>query len=342
MAEALLKTEVAEQHWKALITPSGKGNGLSVPFEQYVRGILATGCSAKAARGTIAMSANVFLNADEYKKLHDILPLPRWFQSQREGLGNEAWTYAMIRVAGAEKILQWGFDETKLDGVSTMNQWVLLQAGENAPELLTIEAAGLTVGGTAQDLADHVENSWEIGQQAVMLVRKELGPDLCDALVPLAGGGVLLHKMKGAMHDTCNTANLVPHLVLQLRETSGKLFYGDDVWAALPAAEKSWYDYLCGNHTRNLPLDQWNREFEAYIKEHLGDAIMEVQKEGGGRTRVEGSGILLLRAMCRLTHTGNGTFWCAVIGSLSRLLCFLLRAQGIRQRRWASVSRLPT
>jgi hypothetical protein len=82
--------------------------------------------------------------------------------------------------------------------------------------------------------------------------------------------------------DTCNTANLVPHLVLQLRETSGKLFYGDDVWAALlPAAEKSWYDYLCGNHTRNLPLDQWNREFEAYIKEHLGDAIMEVQKEGG-------------------------------------------------------------
>jgi hypothetical protein len=131
-AEAALKIEEAERHWKALITPSGKGNGLSVPFEQYVRGILATGCSAKAARGTIAMSANVFLNADEYKKLNDVLPLPRWFQSQREGLGNEAWTYAMIRVAGAEKILQWGFDETKLDGVSTMNQWVLLQEGENS------------------------------------------------------------------------------------------------------------------------------------------------------------------------------------------------------------------
>jgi hypothetical protein len=29
-----------------------------------------------------------------------------------------------------------------------------------------------------------------------------------------------------------------------------------------------------------------------------------VQKSGGGRTRVEGSGILLLRAMCRLTHSG--------------------------------------
>ncbi len=79
-----------------------------------------------------------------------------WFRSQREGLGNEAWTYAMLRVAGAEKIMQWGFDETKLDGVSTMNQWVLVQESDNAPEIITIEAAGLTVGGTAQDLADHV------------------------------------------------------------------------------------------------------------------------------------------------------------------------------------------
>ncbi len=90
-AEAALKIEEAEKHWKALITPSGKGNGLSVPFEQYVRGILTTGCSAKAARGTIAMSANVFLNEENYnKKLNEVLPLPCWFQSQREGLGNEA------------------------------------------------------------------------------------------------------------------------------------------------------------------------------------------------------------------------------------------------------------
>jgi hypothetical protein len=56
------------------------------------------------------------------------------FDEQREGLGYEAWTYAMIRVARARTILQWGFDETKLDGVSTMNQWVLLQEGDNAPD----------------------------------------------------------------------------------------------------------------------------------------------------------------------------------------------------------------
>jgi hypothetical protein len=102
-----------------------------------------------------------------------------------------------------------------------------------------------------------------------------------------------------------HTANLVPHLVLQRRETSGRLYYGAEEWDAMPADQKPWFDYLCGNHSRNLPLDQWNREFELYIKDELGEAIMEVQKAGGGRTRVEGSGILLLRATCRLTHTGT-------------------------------------
>jgi hypothetical protein len=203
----------------------------------------------------------------------------------------------MIQIAGAEKILQWGFDETKLDGVSTMNQWVLLQQGNNAPEIVTMEAAGLTVGGTEQELVEHVAKSWETGQRAVELVRNELGADLCDGLCPLVCGGVVLHKIQGA--------NLVPQLVLQLRETSGRLYFEAEEWEALPAEQKPWFDYLCGNHSRNLPLDEWNREFETYIKDELGEAIMEVQKTGGGRTRVEGSGILLLRAMCRLTHTGT-------------------------------------
>ncbi len=98
-------------------------------FEQYVRAILATGCSAKAARGTVAMSAKTVLSSGAWTEFERVLPLERWFCKQREGLGYEAWTYAMIRVARAPKILQWGFDETKLDGVSTTNQWVLLQEG---------------------------------------------------------------------------------------------------------------------------------------------------------------------------------------------------------------------
>ena len=136
MEEMTLRTKEAEKHWKDLITTNGQGgNGLSVRFEQYVRGILATGCSARAARGTIAMSASTFLNASAYKQLEAVLPLERWFRTQREGLGNEAWTYAMIRVAGAAKTLQWGFDETTLDGQACFNQWCLLRTGTDPNRL---------------------------------------------------------------------------------------------------------------------------------------------------------------------------------------------------------------
>ncbi len=99
------------------------------------------------------MSAKTFLSDEGWKQMELVLPLDPWFHSQREGLSCEAWTYAMIRVARAKTILQWGFDAAKLDGVSTINQWVLLQDSENVPEVVTMEAAGLTVGGTAITMA---------------------------------------------------------------------------------------------------------------------------------------------------------------------------------------------
>jgi hypothetical protein len=33
----------------------------------------------------------------------------------------------MVRVCTCESVLQWGFDETAIDGVPTLNQWVLLK-----------------------------------------------------------------------------------------------------------------------------------------------------------------------------------------------------------------------
>ncbi len=58
------------------------------------------------------------------------------------------------------------------------------------------------------------------------------------------------------MHDTCATANLVPSYVYELRETSGKNYYSDEVWENKPANEKVWFDFLCGNHSRSAPLTQ--------------------------------------------------------------------------------------
>jgi hypothetical protein len=114
-----------------------------------------------------------------------------------------------------------------------------------------------------------------------------------------------LHKLQGVMHDTCNTANKSARLAKTLRDTSGQLHYGYDEWEQLAAQEKPWFDYLCGNHTRNLPMDAFNREFEAYIRRKLGDDIAAMTAEYGTQTRVEASGVLLLRSLCKLTHRGH-------------------------------------
>ena len=91
------------------------------------------------------------------------------------------------------------------------------------------------------------------------LVREELGPDDADLYAPIKHGGVQLHKLQGVMHDTGNTANKTARLAYTLRETSGQLFYGYDNWEARAEDDKPWFDFLCGNHTRNLPMDEFNK-----------------------------------------------------------------------------------
>jgi len=96
-----------------LIRGTGKGNGKSPEFEFASRTILATGCSARAAKDQILVAANLFLAPDKYIQFEDEVPSERWFRYQRKGLGYEAWLYSMLRVANCDSILQWGFDETR-------------------------------------------------------------------------------------------------------------------------------------------------------------------------------------------------------------------------------------
>jgi hypothetical protein len=149
-----------------------------------------------------------------------------------------------------------------------------------------------------------VEGAWATGQRAIELLRLELGCE-ADNLVPLTGGGVSLHKIRGVMHDTCATANLTATLMLEKRNTSGHLMFGYDEWEDLAGEDKPWFDFLCGNHVRNLPIDQFNRLFEEYIRGALGKELATIRQEGNGWTRVEASGTLLLRSLCRLTHKGH-------------------------------------
>jgi hypothetical protein len=55
-------------------------------------------------------------------------------------------------------------------------------------------------------------------------------------------------------------------------------------------------------------MDELSRLFQDYINKELGEAMKAIHVESGGQSRVEASGILFLRSLCRLTHTGHAQY----------------------------------
>ncbi len=160
--------------------------------------------------------------------------------------------YACLEIGACDHVLQWGFDETSLDGQSTFNQWCLMVQRNDDVRLVNLECAGILPSSTAEETITHIQKTWERGRQVVQMVRDALGHDLQDILAPLMDGGVRLHKIFGLMHDTCATANLVAELMAKLRDDVGKEYHGVDVWDGKENKAKPMFDFLCGIHTRNL------------------------------------------------------------------------------------------
>jgi hypothetical protein len=67
------------------------------------------------------------------------------------------------------------------------------------------------------------------------------------------------------MHDTCATANLVAELMAQLRNQEGREFHGMDVWDGKENKAKPMFDFLCGNHTRNLLTPILNNFWQIFL-----------------------------------------------------------------------------
>jgi hypothetical protein len=183
-----------------------------------------------------------------------------------------------------------------------MNQWCRIREGGEY-KIVTLECAGLLTGSTSTRAAQHIKVVWQRGQHAIDMLRKELG-DACDDLVPLIQGGVSITKLRGAMHDTCNCANLIAKKVRIIRDDAGKQMYGEEEWASMQQNGSGWQDFLCGNHSRNLHFDAFNRRYTQYIKALLGEDMGRAHLKGGGRLRIEPDGVSFVRAICKLTHVG--------------------------------------
>ena len=101
--------------------------GMSHKFEEHVRCLMATGTTARQTREGLILNAAQFLkDEEECAQYQSELPGVEWFSKQREALGVESYLYTFMRIAGCETVQQWGFDETKIDGHDTFNQWAML------------------------------------------------------------------------------------------------------------------------------------------------------------------------------------------------------------------------
>jgi hypothetical protein len=174
--------------------------------------------------------------------------------------------------------------------------------------IITLECPGLLPSSTAAETVEHIAKTWERGRACVELVREELGPDLEDTLAPLKDGGLMLHKIFGIMHDTCATANLVAELIASAQNEDGRDHFGLDAWDGKDNKAKPMFDFLCGNHTRNLLAVRFKKRHDQYLEAELGEALRAAKTASGGRARLECSGTNFLRSLCKLTHKGYGQY----------------------------------
>ena len=82
------------------------------------------------------------------------------------------------------------------------------------------------------------------------------------------------------MGDGCNTTKAVMRLLGEAKNEDGIACYGEETWEGMGEDMKSFVVDICANHSRNCPVDEFNRLFSAMLNGTLGDE-WRVRAEGG-------------------------------------------------------------
>ena len=127
-----------------MIREEGRGRPVAEHFLQHVRCLMATGSSVRSCGEQLLLSAMYFIKGTQaQEKFMEEVPTIHWFNKQREALANEAYLYSLTRLAKCEAVEQWGFDESGLDGVPSLNQWCRIREDE-AYVSITMECGIIT------------------------------------------------------------------------------------------------------------------------------------------------------------------------------------------------------
>jgi hypothetical protein len=71
-----------------------RGQPMKERFVQHAHTLLATGASARSVREQLLLDVSFFLRTEEYGLFSAAILSKRYFQLQREGLGNESLVYS--------------------------------------------------------------------------------------------------------------------------------------------------------------------------------------------------------------------------------------------------------
>jgi hypothetical protein len=66
--------------------------------------------------------------------------------------------------------------------------------------------------------------------------------------------------------------------MVELRDVKARQYHGEDKWATMTPQAKVCFDFLCGNHTRNLPIDWFNRLYNKWLHSEIGEAIAKAKR----------------------------------------------------------------
>lgn len=130
--------------------------------------------------------------------------------------GGTSETCAWLRIATAKNVLQGGIDETKIVRLSRLDLWLAVEDEGAAREVFNTGTCKVYIDGTSEGLFKCVKTMFKRGQFITTRLRgvlAEAGHNP-DDLIPLAGGGCLLHKLRAVMHDTCNAAYAAARAVI--------------------------------------------------------------------------------------------------------------------------------
>ena len=168
------------------------------------------------------------------------------------------------------------------------------------------ECAGLLPGSTAEAISDHIQETWARARRAIECLRAKLG-DRADELVPLERGGMRLFRIQALMGDGCATQKKVSRLMEKLKKEDGEEMYGAE-WNSMDNTITKVLVDVCANHSRNYPIDEWNRKFEKILSSTLSEDFNTCIEQSGPMARLEKNGTSFLRSFVKLVYGGRGAY----------------------------------